>query len=79
MRTMIQMGLSCDCWMGRLSGRPRMGFGRIVSLRFSQPRETKIWSKGSRIFVSNSMRVISSVMGHSIPRSRSGGMERALA
>ena len=49
-----------------------MGFGRIVSLRFSQPRETKISSRGWRILVSNSTRVISSVIGQSIPKRRSG-------
>ena len=78
-RTMIQMGFSCACCTGKFSANPRMGLGRIVSLRFNQPRATKILSRGCRIFVSNSARVISSVIGQSIPRIRSGGMERALA
>ena len=56
-----------------------MGLGRMVSLRFNHPRVTKISSRGWRILVSKSRRVISSVMGQSIPRRRSGGMERALA
>ena len=79
MRTMIQMGLSWDCWTGTEPWRPRMGLGRKFSARLSQPREVKISSSGKRIFESYSARVISSVRGASRLRIRSAGMDLALA